>query len=373
MKGIRGSFLGFTYNGIHSSIMGVTRINESTRYNESLLPSCKDRSADRLGNDGQFFYGTTYTKRDIVVNYAFEGLTAEQQSLITRHWLDDKIHALIFDEAPYKVYYARIVGTAAKKFLPFSKDEQLIQRGEGSFVFTCYFPYALSRFEYQEDYIPLKIHEWAPGEEQILEQDVGLIEKTEIYSGQFYYDLLEPSAACYSDTKFDWVGNRDLIQEVDQKLDPTANASFLYGIGYSEYYNFDEWIEASKIPSNNEYGKIVREGSKTMIKLYNAGDVPIPFKVWFIANKEIMNFSIKCGEKEITIKNLQNTKGSVYYYVIDFLTHSIEGHNALGQQTGYIYNPAISSGQFFLLPMGESTITIDGAVPHKIEFHYWYL
>jgi phage-related protein len=45
------------------------------------------------------------------VSIAFEELTEEKYRAM-RQWLDGKgIHDLIFDEAPYKVYSAKVTGT----------------------------------------------------------------------------------------------------------------------------------------------------------------------------------------------------------------------------------------------------------------------
>jgi hypothetical protein len=85
---------------------------------------------------------------------------------IKRSWNDKKIHDLIFDETPYKVYSAKMTGNSMLKHLAFTEqDGSRVYRGEGSFVFTCYFPFARSRYEYQEDYTVDNIHEWVDGSE----------------------------------------------------------------------------------------------------------------------------------------------------------------------------------------------------------------
>jgi hypothetical protein len=81
--------------------------------------------------------------------------------LISKYWNDKKIHPLIFDEEPYKVYYAKITGMASLKHLCFEKDtDTRVYRGEGNIVFTCFYPFAKSRFEYLEDYEIFNIPEW---------------------------------------------------------------------------------------------------------------------------------------------------------------------------------------------------------------------
>jgi hypothetical protein len=51
---------------------------------------------------------------------------------------DKKIHPLVFDERPYKTYYAKVVSTISIKHIPFSIDEKRIFKGEGSIQFVCY-------------------------------------------------------------------------------------------------------------------------------------------------------------------------------------------------------------------------------------------
>jgi hypothetical protein len=51
MQGQRGSFLGFSFNNIHSSVIGITRTN-GDRYEMKLIPTLKDRTADKVSTDG---------------------------------------------------------------------------------------------------------------------------------------------------------------------------------------------------------------------------------------------------------------------------------------------------------------------------------
>jgi len=67
----KGSFLGFTYNNRHSSTLGITRISDSNRYQDKLIPTLKEITSDINGVDGILYFGTKYTKRDISVSFAF--------------------------------------------------------------------------------------------------------------------------------------------------------------------------------------------------------------------------------------------------------------------------------------------------------------
>mgnify|MGYP003311611958 CR=1 FL=1 len=52
MKGQRGSFLGFTFNNVHSSVLGITRTSDGSRFNYNLVPSLKDLVVEPTGVDG---------------------------------------------------------------------------------------------------------------------------------------------------------------------------------------------------------------------------------------------------------------------------------------------------------------------------------
>jgi len=47
---------------------------------------------------------------------------------------------LIFDEEPYKIYYAKVTGTPQLQYIPFSSPR--VYKGEGTYTFTCYEPFA---------------------------------------------------------------------------------------------------------------------------------------------------------------------------------------------------------------------------------------
>jgi len=92
------------------------------------------------------YWGTIYTKRTFTVSFAFDGVSEENLKKL-RNFLDGKyIRDLIFDERPYKIYSAKITGTTLAKYIAFDDNGANIYKGEGSITFTCYFPYARSRY-----------------------------------------------------------------------------------------------------------------------------------------------------------------------------------------------------------------------------------
>ena len=157
-------YIGFTFNGVHSSTLGIKRTSEGSRFNENLLPTIQDKTVQVPGGDGMYHFGSYYTQRQFNISYAFDALTEEQLSEIKRVFGDKKIHTLIFDEMPFKTYQAKVTGSASIKYIPFAEGEtNRIYKGEGSIQFTAYDPYAHCKEKYlNNDYYKNfnNIEEW---------------------------------------------------------------------------------------------------------------------------------------------------------------------------------------------------------------------
>ena len=153
-------YAGFIFKGKHSSDLGIVRTSDGSRFNENLLPTIQDKTVQVPGGDGTYFFGSYYTQKQFTIPFAFDALTEEKFKEL-KSWLGDKKpHDLIFDEAPYKVYKAKVTGSATIKHIPFmekdpnSEDDKEVRiyKGEGSIQFTCYQPFARSRFKTIEEY-----------------------------------------------------------------------------------------------------------------------------------------------------------------------------------------------------------------------------
>lgn len=143
----QGDFLGFTFNDIHSSEFGIVRTSSSDRYTENITPTMKEISVDIPNNDGQYYYGTNFTKTDLKISFAFDSMTEEmyQKFLV---WVNDKgIHKLKFDEFGEWYYMAKITSNATLKFVCFDERGVRIYKGEGQLTFTSYHPYMIQKKE----------------------------------------------------------------------------------------------------------------------------------------------------------------------------------------------------------------------------------
>lgn len=384
MYGIKGDFIGFTYNGVHSSVVGLSRVSSGNRYQIDLAPTFKEHIIDVTSGDGKHHFGTDYPKRDISISVAFDGLEEEQLQIIRTKWADGEIHELIFDEMPYKVYSAKLDNNSVIKHICFSAEKGRLYKGEGTLKFVCFFPYGISRFEYQEDYWATNIVEWEDGYEE-LEYRAGIAKDSDITRGAVYYDLIDDgdeiaNASITTEEQLEWPAAERSSSEVEGIVfDESDNGSVLYGVDAdNDLVNVDQWMAASRIPSNQNYGFF--DKNTGTYKIFNAGDVEIPFQIWFVASRTNgFTITLEDTDQSIAVEGLDSAReayGPVaandYYYVFNTDTHSIEGYDGACDQTQNLYNFCVTSGKFFMLPVGESTIKIDGAIPHDIRFHYWY-
>ena len=402
MKGLRGSFLGFTFNNIHSSVVGITRVSHGNFNEERLIPTLKDLTIENANNDNSYYFGSLYKKREFVVKFCFEAMTEVQLRQISLFWNDSQIHELIFDEYPYKVYQARITGNSTLKHVCFTDKGERVYAGEGSFNFTCDYPYARSRYQYQEDYITDRIHSWVSiQEEAVLDLDAQIASGIGIASGSISYDLLskEPnwnnpernsltSSIEMSDEAFEeWLYSLALTtpSENDWNADDekVGVSTMIVGLEDSNFNNKEEWLESSNIPSNLIYGSY----QNNAYKLYNAGDLAMPFQVWFKApnkGETIEEIVLECGDNRLVVGPISYGISSIsdledYYIIIDTERTSIEGYSESKIQTGNVFNKRIKEGDLFLIPTGEQNLiaygkTTTGKIvnPLKINFHYLY-
>lgn len=139
-------FIGFTYNGKHSyRDLKIYRTSNGDRYEDNVLPTLTEKTAAVDGMVGQYYFGTQVGPRTFNISFAFDEVTEAGLQEIKRTFNGEGIHDLIFDEEPYKVYSAKVTGTATVKHLCFEIEGSRVYRGEGSVQFTCYYPYAHSR------------------------------------------------------------------------------------------------------------------------------------------------------------------------------------------------------------------------------------
>lgn len=111
----------------------------------------------------------------------------------------------------------------------------------------------------------------------------------------------------------------------------------------------------------------------------NTGDIETPMKIYYNLNNLInqdLSLSLNTNKvlnMRITQKLRKDTDNASkdVYICIDNRTHLIEGLDINYEKTGMLYNRFITSGDFFLLPIGNNDF-ITSVTCDKIEYNYLY-
>ena len=152
MAQMKGDFIGFSFGNTHSSDLGIVRTSDGDRYNQNLSPEFEDKTLAIPGGDGTYYFGSTFSQKIFEVPFAFDKITESKLRKLNAFFNDRKIHNLIFDEAPYKIYKAKIVEPPDISYLCFDEDGERIYKGEGTLNFIAFTPWAHSHYKFLDDY-----------------------------------------------------------------------------------------------------------------------------------------------------------------------------------------------------------------------------
>lgn len=160
-------FIGFTFNGKHSSDLGIIRVSEGSRYSDDLLPIIEDNIVPVPGNDGVYYFGSYYRQKNFIIQIAFDNLTDKQFRELKMHFGKKQLGDLIFDESPYKAYKVKITGVPNLNYICFdeyvqgSDTLQRIYKGEGTITFSAFQPFARSVYKSLNEYNNENKQQWA--------------------------------------------------------------------------------------------------------------------------------------------------------------------------------------------------------------------
>ena len=296
-------YVGFTFNNVHSSSLGIVRTSDGSRFNENLLPTIQDKTVQVPGGDGMYHFGSYYTQRQFNISYAFDDLTEEQLSRIKAVFGDKKIHELIFDEAPYKKYYAKVTGQASIKHIPFGEGEhKRIYKGEGSIQFTAYDPYAHVTKKFLEEYQSWKnVSEWSRGA------------------------CLQPTRTPQGENPFDSLGTVN-----------KTNVIRLYNPGVKE----TDFVLSFDVTSGNF------PGGKIYIQQNN------------VTTDTLLLDSFRVEQPQSGFVRIKvNTKLNL---IEEFYVNPQSDGTEIEEKTGVIYNGYIKEGDFFKIPRSLTDVNWDG-------------
>lgn len=144
---------------------------------------------------------------------------------------------------------------------------------------------------------------------------------------------------------------------------------FLDEFSDEDYDNKAQWAVASGMKS--EQGPY--DGTGTTIHLYNAGDIETDWQAFFPfdPSKSLTSISLNDGNDGQMVFSGISRKSSDEYIRINSRTNLIEGCNSNKIPTGTLYNEFLVAGDFFKIPLGESTFT-SNINCSEIKYDYLY-
>lgn len=362
-----GDFTGFTINGVHSSDLGITRISDGDRYDETLLPDIEDKTIDIPGNDGSYYYGSFYKPREFKINVAFDHLTEEQLRRLRQLTSNRKLFPLVFDEAPYKQYTVK--ASAPPEFHCICFDEE-IRETEG--------------------------------------KNLGVAKLLDDYSGTGKHD---PYISSQSQSQSSSTPTYRRIYKGEGDLtfiayNPYARAPYKSYTEYeSAYSNVNEWKDAARLKSSTEL-QDYSTFTNGKIRVYNPGDIATPFKLYIPFNNGTIpaltiqlqkrtgsgttdNDYTNIIDKVINLSEVtQITDGSEVGHtgiLINTKNSLVEGayqtiNSTIVSKAGFLYNQYVLTGNFFKIPSSDNSIDpFDGRIVvsvarsgMKIDYDYLY-
>ena len=320
----RIDYVGFTFDGIHSSQLKILSVSSGDRYTWNLLPAIEDYNIDIVGGYGSNYFGGKFKTREISINIAFDEVEEIHLRAMRELFSEREVHELYFDEEPYKVYNAVISRTPQIKFIAFGDVGTRVYKGEGTIVFTCYDPIAYSKNgNYLDDYDWENIDEWAIASGMLDNQkakdpETGIVEK-------HYYDT------------FKQVGNTYVIHNYNAGNIPTP---------FKLYLKCTDNLLITNTHTEN--------GITKMQSLYLKKDT---------VNSDILidtsrSVALQLFPKtQIVIDSSTQTTTSKIY---DYTEFNNEGNQV-------VLNNLVSDGRFFKLPVGYNELFVQGAEPLAVE------
>lgn len=334
-----GDFLGFTFGGVHSSDLGITRVSGGDRYEEELHPEIKDRTAEVPGLNGEYYFGSDFGPRSFNIEIAFDHLTEVQFRKLRRAFGTKRIQSLVFDERPYKKYMAKLESPVELSYVCFDEPKKV-------------------RFSEKYNVGTIDIGEGAQSGQVLIELPDG-VRMVDDGEGNRVREKVDP-----------WVYEEgtERIYKGEGKMTlichyPFAKSNFkvLPEEGNEYYEGSEEWAISSGILSAE-----VREVNGIdiynagAIKIYNPGDVETGFRLYIPAAALNNQITLQYEGAQLIIDPIELKKYAENAYdegvIIDTNTGLITGvisltidstGNPVYTTSGNIYNQFVNSGYFF--------------------------
>jgi len=345
---VYNDFVGFEFNEHHSSELGIMRVSDGDRYNETLHPNFQDKTVDIPGGDGVYFFNSYYNNKPFNINIGFDSLTEVQLRNLRRIFNGKDVGWLIFDESPYKKYKVKVQSPIQLSYICFDEAPN-VREGSSDGSSEIVHNHQLG----------------SGGADPAASASAGETQRVYKGTGTIQFIAYQPFAHSVHKTKGQYVYVPDPVEH------PDVTAAIP---------NIDEWQAASGIlDAQGNY-----DGTGTEIKLYNPGDLEADFMAYYAVENLSGTLTLTLRSKGATIEqmNFENlvTLGNDTYIRINSRTNLVEGcvkgADNLFYPTGTLYNAYLVSGDFFKIPVytdkDEELKLISNISCSGVEYDYLY-
>ena len=155
-------------------------------------------------------------------------------------------------------------------------------------------------------------------------------------------------------------------------------SKYLADFKLQDYPNKAEWATSSNMLENKgEY-----DGTGTIIKLYNAGDIETDWQAFYAIAQEgtcaLRSITLTSGiqgggqtEGTMAFSPITRKNNTDEFIRINSRTNLIEGCDSNKNPTGSLYNEFLYAGDFFKIPLDKHTFTSDVSCA-EIRYNYLY-
>lgn len=153
---IDNDFIGFSFNGVSSQSLGISRVSDGSRYNEQMLPGFQDKSAQMPGSDYTLYWESFYNTKTWTIDIAFDHMTYQNMIDFRQTFHTKNLGELKFAERTYmdkndnihQIHWlAKVQSPPQLKYICFDEDNKRIYKGEGTIQFVAYYPYGMSELQ----------------------------------------------------------------------------------------------------------------------------------------------------------------------------------------------------------------------------------
>lgn len=384
MSAIEGDFIGFTFGGKHSTELGINRVSNGSRYTETLLPEFSNKTVNVPGANRVDYLGMEFTQKSFPLDIAFDSVTEEQLREMKRLFSTKNPLSLVFDESPYKTYYAKAGGNPSITHVCFDEKEENKENLEYyeenmAYEITLY-PQTIWGIKkinmnidilYFDDWI-----EYSFCDIMVKSKEQGQLIKT-APNGDFLrveYEIISDKEIKFNITS----GELDSLQPtvfngIKVEIKFYKNKRIYKGEGKIDLVSFYPYafcdpnyvanLTSENTPDNLHEWLGTSGLSETQLEtnqIYNPGDFDTPFWIKIYSNT-LPAGAIELGENTLIWSasgEMEDGLPEDTYIIVDGRNQLIEGYSANGVKSGRIYNKFITDGNWFNIPKDQEIDSI---------------